>query len=290
MSLPGLGDYCIPENTAEAVALLDQYGESAMIVAGGTFVHGLEARGLLNSVEALIDIRNLGLEQIDEAGHGLRLGATAILGDVRSNPIINSNVAFGAIVDALAYPPRQILNVGTVGGCLAASAPLYDLPGALLALNGVVEAVGPGGERQIVLSDFFTGLFENALAPNELITAVTIPAMAGETSSAFLKLETNANDLAIVNVAVRFTRDKDQCRDTHIIVGGGVGETYVCAIGAEAALNGAPCEPASFAAAAEALGDDIDPLSDHRASAEYRRHIAKVFTRRALEKALARLD
>lgn len=290
MSLPGLGDYCTPETTAEAVSLLDQYGESAMIVAGGTFVHGLEARGVLDSVEALIDIRKLGLDPIAHNEDGLHLGATANLGDVLDNPAIRSNVAFGAIADALAYPPKQILNVGTVGGCLAASAPLYDLPAALLALGGVVDAVGPGGERQIALDDFFTGLFENALAPNELITAVTIPQTATETSSAFLKLETNANDLAIVNVAVRFTRDGGQCRDTHIIVGGGVGETYVRAVGAETALNGAPCELASFVAAADALGGDIDPMSDHRASAEYRRHIAKVFTRRALEKALERLD
>lgn len=290
MSIPGLDEYCIPGNITEAIALLDLYGDSGLIVAGGTFVHGLEARGLLAGVKALIDIRDLGLGRIEHNGDGLRLGATANLGDLLDESTIRSNVAYGGIVDALAYPPRQILNVGTVGGCLAASAPLYDLPCALLALGGVAEVIGPDRQREIALNDFFTGLFENVLAPNEIITAVTIPPLAKGTTSAFLKLETNANDLAVVNVAVRFTHDSGHCRDTHIIVGGGIGETYVRSVGAETALNGARAEPASFAAAAEALGDDIEPLSDHRASADYRRHIAKVFARRSLEKAFERLS
>ena len=114
---------------------------------------------------------------------------------------------------------------------------------------------------------------------------------AGEgTTSAFLKLETNTIDLAVVNVGVRFTRDGDTCRDCRIVVGGGVGETYVRATSAEAALEGAPATAESFAAAAAAVGNDVDPVDDHRGSGDYRRHIAKVYARRALEKALARLD
>lgn len=288
MSLPSLGDYCIPENTAEAIALLDEYGESAMILAGGTFVHGLEVRGLLNNVEALIDIGRLELDQIEENRSGLRLGATAIFADLLETPAITGSAACGAIIDALGYPPAQIQNVGTVAGCLAASAPLYDLPGALLALDGVAEVIGPAGQRDIALGDFFTGLFENALASNELITAVTIPAFSQSTTSAFLKLETNANDLAVINVAVRFGRDGDQCADSRIVVGGGVGETYVRAIDAEAVLNGSPPEAASFTAAAEAAAREVEPISDHRGSTAYRRHIVKIFTRRALENALAR--
>jgi carbon-monoxide dehydrogenase medium subunit len=196
---------------------------------------------------------------------------------------------FGAIADALTYPPPQIMNVGTVGGCLAASAPLYDLPAALLALGGVAETVGAGGRRKIPLDGFFTGLFENALQSDEIITSILLPTAAAGTASAFLKLETNANDLAILNVAVRITRDGGNCVDSRIVIGGGVGETYVRASSAEAALDGAPATPDSFAAAAAAVANDIDPVDDHRGSADYRRHIAKIFTRRALEKALSRL-
>ena len=88
---------------------------------------------------------------------------------------------------------------------------------------------------------------------------------------------------------MRITRDGGNCIDSRIVIGGGVGETYVRASSAEAALDGAPATPDSFAAAAAAVANDIDPVDDHRGTADYRRHIAKIFTRRALEKALARL-
>jgi len=290
MSLPNLGEYHVPETAADAVKLLKHYGSSAVIVAGGTFVHGLEVRGVLADIEALIDIGKLGFDDIEADADGLHIGATTILARLAANTLIQSESAYGAIADALTYPPVQIRNVGTVGGCLAASAPLYDLPAALLALDGRVTAVGEAGRRSIPLDEFFTGLFENALSSSEMIETVSLPTAAAGTTSAFLKLETNANDLAILNVAVRYRRDGDVCRECRIVVGGGVGETYVRASGAETALEGAPAVAESFTAAAAAVANDIDPVEDHRGSSEYRRHIAKVFTRRALETAWARLD
>jgi len=289
MALPNISDYHVPSSADDAIALLQKYGESAMIVAGGTFVHGLEVRGVLADIEALIDIGKLGLAGIEQSGDGLQLGATTVFAELEAHEAVTGDPALGAIADALTYPPAQIKNVGTVGGCLAASAPLYDLPAALLALGGVAEAVGAGGTRTIPLDGFFTGLFENALQSDEIITSILLPTAAASTASAFLKLETNANDLAILNVAVRITRDGGNCIDSRIVIGGGVGETYVRASSAEAALDGAPATPDSFAAAAAAVANDIDPVDDHRGTADYRRHIAKIFTRRALEKALARL-
>lgn len=289
MSLPNIGDYHVPENTADAIALLARYGETAMIVAGGTFVHGLEVRGVLDEIEALIDIGRLGLGGIESTPDGLSIGATTVFAELEADSTVNSESALGAIVDALTYPPAQIKNIGTVAGCLAASAPLYDLPAALLALDGIAHVSGGSGQREIPLNGFFTGLFENALNNDDIITAIRLPQAAPGTASAFLKLETNANDLAILNVAVRITRDGESCKDVRIVVGGGVGETYVRAASAEAALEGAPADGASFAAAAAAVGNDIDPVDDHRGSSDYRRHIAKVYTRRALETALGRL-
>lgn len=289
MSLPNISAYHVPETAADAIELLKRYGDAAMIVAGGTFVHGLEVRGVLAEIEALVDIGRLGLSGVDASSDGLRIGATTIFAELASEAAISGEPAYGAIADALTYPPAQINNIGTVAGCLAASAPLYDLPAALLALDGVAATVGGSGRREIPLSEFFTGLFENALASDEIIEAIVLPTPAPGTSSAFLKLETNANDLAILNVAVRFTRDGDNCSDSRIVVGGGVGETYVRAASAEAALNGAPATADSFAAAAAAVTNDIDPVDDHRGSSDYRRHIAKIYTRRALETALARL-
>lgn len=291
MALPNLRDYYLPANRQEAVELMKRFGDGAMVVAGGTFVHGLEVRGLLEDVVALIDIGRLGLRGIAREGDGtVALGAMSTLADLGDADFIRGDPAFGAIRDALTYPPQQIRNVGTIGGCVAASAPLYDLPAALLALDGRVRTASGAGEREMALSDLFVGLFANALEPDELITSIALPSAAPRSASAFLKLETNANDLAIISAAVRLTLDDSGvCRDSRIILGGGVGETYVRAARAEAALNGKPAGAASIGAAAAAVASDIEPVSDHRGSAAYRRYIAQVYARRALTSALERL-
>jgi len=291
VTLPALHDYFIPERQGELIELLQRFGESAMIVAGGTFVHGLEARGLLSEVEALIDIGRLGLNGVATDTSGITLGATTTLAELKQADVVQNDPAFGAVKDALGYPPMQILNVGTVGGCLAASAPLYDLPATLLALDGIAHAMGANGAREIALTDFFTGLFENALQPDEFISELRLPAQAAGTTSAFLKLETNANDLAIVNVAVRFTLDETGlCQDSRVVIGGGIGESYVRAGNAESQLNGAKPDDGLFQSVSTAVGTDIDPVTDHRGSAEYRRHMAVVYSRRALGRALQRLS
>ncbi|MFZ1624490.1 MAG: FAD binding domain-containing protein [Gammaproteobacteria bacterium] len=286
-----LEDYYLPASLQEASTLLQRYGAGAMVVAGGTFVHGLEVRGLLSETVALVDISRLELRGISASGNGgISLKALTTLAEVGKAALISKNPAFGCIGDALRYPPRQILNVGTVGGCVAAAAPLYDLPAAFLALDGQVHASLAGTQRVIPLNDFFVGLFESALQRGEIITAIEIPAPAARTASAFLKLETNANDLSILNVAVRLTRDQaGKCTDCRIILGGGVGETYVRASSAEAALRGQAAGEASFAAAAAAVVADFEAVEDHRASAAYRRHIAQVYVRRTLATALSRL-
>ncbi len=290
MTLPELSDYFIPEQQSELIELLQRFGENAMIVAGGTFVRGLEARGLLPEVKALIDIGGLGLNGIAIDLSEVVLGATTTLAELNQADFVQNDPAFGALQDALGYPPMQIRNVGTVGGCLAASAPLYDVPAALLVLDGTAHAMGANGERKIALTDFFTGLFENALQPDEFITELKLPAQAAGTTSAFLKLETNANDLAIINVAVRFTLDEaGLCQDSRIVIGGGIGESYVRAGTAESELNGTKPGDALFKAASMAVATDIDPVTDHRGSGEYRRHMAVVYTRRALGHALERL-
>ncbi len=290
MTLPHLSDYFIPEQQSELIELLQRFGENAMIVAGGTFVRGLEARGLLPEVKALIDIGRLGLNAIATDSSGVTLGATTTFAELKQADFVQNEPAFGAIKDALGYPPMQIRNVGTVGGCLAASAPLYDVPATLLVLDGTAHAVGANGEREIALTDFFTGLFENALQPDEFITELRLPAQAAGTASAFLKLETNANDLAIINVAVRFTLDEaGLCQDSRIVIGGGIGERYVRAASAESELNGTEPGDDLFTVASMAVATAIDPVTDHRGSEAYRRHMAVVYTRRALDHARERL-
>lgn len=291
MAQPDIRDYYLPANRQEAVELMKRFGDGAMLVAGGTFVHGLEARGLLEDVVALIDIGRLGLRGIAREADGtVALGATSTFADLESVDFVRNDPAFGAIRDALTYPPPQIRNVGTVGGCVAAAAPLYDLPAALLALDARVRTAGGAGERELPLADLFVGLFANALEPDELITAIVLPPAAPRTASAFLKLESNANDLAILSVAVRLTLDaRGTCLDCRVVAGGGVGEKYVRAPSAEAALKRRAVTTESIGAAAALVAGDIEPVSDHRGSAAYRRRIAEVYTRRALATAVERL-
>ncbi len=291
MSLAGLNEYCLPDTAADVVTLLERLGDSGLIVAGGTFVHGLEARGLLTGIDALIDIQNLGLNTVSFDADALRLGAMATFAQLAAAPQVNETPALGAVKDALTYPPMQILNVATIGGNIAASCPFFDLPTALLALDATVTAQGSAGERTIALPEFLTGLFENSLSGDEFVTGLTIPNAAPGTASAFLKLETNANDLAIVNVAVRITLNAEgNCSDPRVTVGGGIGESSVRSPAAEAVLNGQSSGAELFQAAADAVPADIEPMSDHRASAEYRTAIAKVYVKRALQQAAARLN
>ncbi len=291
MALTSVQSFHSPEDSKAVVELLGKYEDSALIVAGGTFLHGLVSRGLLAGIEALISIQKLGLDSVSADGGGLSIGATATLGKLRDTPAVANEAWLGAIKDAMTYPPVQIMNSGTVGGSISASCPFFDFPVTLLALDGVVNAEGPGGARTISLDEFFAGLFENSLASDEFVTGVSIPAAAKGATSAFIKMETNANDLAIINLAVSLVTDGDGgCSSARIFVGGGVGETPVRCSKAEAVLAGSKLDDEVLEKAGQAVSEELDPLSDHRASADYRKAMGRVMLKRAVGSALARLS
>lgn len=291
MALSQLKEFCVAEDATALDACIARYGDNALILGGGSFIHGLEARGLLSEVEALVDISRLGLDGTESSSSGLRLGATATYAQVERLAEVRSAPWLGAVRDALTYPPLQIRNVATVGGCLAAACPFFDLPTAFLALDGRVSLSRAGSIREIGLAELSTGLFENCLESGELITALQLPMLPARSASAFLKLETTANDLALVNVAVRLSLDAGgYCREARVVLGGGVGDRITRAVSAERVLQGQRLDGDVLQSAAEAVGADISPMEDHRASAAYRMAMAKVFTKRALEKALDRLN
>ncbi|MCC6210514.1 MAG: FAD binding domain-containing protein [Burkholderiales bacterium] len=289
MSLRQLKEFCIPGDWAEVDAQLGRYGARAFVLAGGSFVHGLDARGLLHEVEALIDIRNLGLDYIRAESGGLRIGATTTFAHLQAAPTLGESPWLGALADALACPPRQIRNVATVGGSVAASCPYFDPPTALMALDARVAVVAGGARREFPLGELFAGTFENSLRRGEIIVELFLPRPTGRSASAFLKLEGNANDLAIVNCAASLEIDaQGRCSEARIALGGGVGDAIARATSAERLLQGRVADDEVLWSAAEAVGEDIDPHTDHRASAAYRLAVAKVLTRRALTCALAR--
>jgi CO/xanthine dehydrogenase FAD-binding subunit len=291
VSLTSVTEYFTPGGKDEVLELLEKYGDNALIVAGGSFVHGLDARDLLFGIEALIDIQNLGLKQVTADSSGLTVGAMVTLGELQKADEVQGSAAFGAVRDALTYPPVQIRNVGTVGGNIASACPYFDLPTAVMALGGIVQAQGPGGPREIGMQGFSSGLFQNTLAAGEFVTGLFLPSLPARSSSAFIKLETNANDLAIVNVGVRVTLDESgTCREARVAVGGGVAETPVRSPAAESLLQGEIMSDDLMKRAGAAVQSDLQPMSDHRASAAYRTAIAKTLTERALQRAVGRLN
>lgn len=290
MALTSVESFYSPEDAKGVIALLDKHEDSALIVAGGTFLHGLVSRGLLTGVEALINIQKLGLNKIKVGADRIDIGATTLLAQLQDCAEVKEKAWLGAIKDAMEYPPMQIMNSGTIGGSISASCPFFDFPISLLALDGTVVAEGGEGTREIPLQEFFAGLFENSLGSNEFVTGVKIPIPAGFCSSAFIKMETNANDLAILNVGVRLgMNDAGACADARVFIGGGVGETAVRGPSAEKVLIGSTIDDVLIEKAALAVLDDVDPLSDHRASAEYRKAMSKVLLQRALRRAVERL-
>jgi aerobic carbon-monoxide dehydrogenase medium subunit len=290
VTLSKLQEYYVPKDGNAVVELLARYKEGATIVAGGTFMHGLIARGLVTDVEVLVDISRLDLAYVKRDKDKLRIGATTTFTQLGISPDILDDPLYGAITDALGYPPPQVKNSATIGGCVAASCPFFDLPVSFLALDSAVHTQGQGTSRNIALADFFAGLFENTLKQGEFMRELSIPIPAGKTASAFLKLETNANDLAILNAAALVSVDKSgKCAQSRVFVGGGVGEVPVRSPSAEKTLQGKALTPELCIAAGTAAKSDVEPLSDHRASAEYRKAMAGVLVERVLKQALNRL-
>jgi CO/xanthine dehydrogenase FAD-binding subunit len=289
VALSNLKGFYQPESIREASKLLYQYQDSAMLVGGGTFIHGLVARGLITDVDYLIDLTGLPINTITQENKYLCIGATAIFTDIESHNSIANNKYYAAISDAMTYPPRQIKNAATMGGCLGSACPFLDSPIALLALDAIVVVAGRRFNREIKIEDLFVSLFSCSLKPGEIITEVRISEQPDDTASAFYKLETNANDLAILNSATRLSLKDNKVLNPRIFVGGGVGETPVRCEQAEKVLEGEEISVDIVDKASQVAMDNIDPLSDHRASADYRKMMTRVFVKRSLLKSIERL-
>ena len=273
--IPAPFDYQRATSVDEAISLLSEHGDDAKLLAGGHSLLPLMKLRLAQPA-VLIDIgRITDLSSIDEAGGTVRIGAMTRHHDVAGSDVVREQVPLLAEVAGQIGDP-QVRHRGTIGGSLAHGDPASDLPAVLLALRGTLVARGPGGEREIAADEFFTGFLETALAPDEVLTEIRVPAMPG-VGWAFEKFSRRAQDWAIVGAAVALTNGS---------VGPGVGlinmgSQPVRAAGTEDALRSG-----SGAADAAARADEgTDPTDDLNASPDYRRHLAHVLVRRALERA-----
>jgi aerobic carbon-monoxide dehydrogenase medium subunit len=265
--IPAPFDYVAAESPAHALDLLERYGDEAKLLAGGhSLLPMMKLR--LAAPSVLIDIGRLSeLRGIRLDGDEIVIGAATPHAMLAGSDLVRTHAPMLAHSASLVGDP-QIRHRGTLGGTLAHADPAADLPMALVALAGSVGVLGPDGTRTVAAEDFFTGFFETSLAPAELISAVRVPRAPGA-AWGYQKFVRRANDWAIVGAAATGGR----------IALANMGPTPLRARAAERAL----ASGASPAEAAELAADGTEPGEDLHANREYRRHLARVLTRRALE-------
>jgi aerobic carbon-monoxide dehydrogenase medium subunit len=259
-------------STEEAVSLLAEYGDEAKILAGGHSLLPLMKLRLAQP-EYLIDIGRVHeLSYIRGEADHIAVGALTRYHDLEHSELLAAELPLLAHASGKVGDP-QVRHRGTIGGSLAHGESASDVPAVVLALDGVLVASGPSGVREIPAGEFFLGPFETALEEDELLTEIRLPRPASPGWS-FQKLTSRAIDWAIVAVAVQGT-------SVGLV---NMGSTPLRASATERAL----AEGASVADAAAQAAEGTSPFADRNASPEYRRHLARVLTRRGLEEAAGR--
>ncbi len=272
--------YARPATVDEACALLAEHGYDAKLLAGGqSLMATLNMR--LSSPEILVDINRIDeLAGISVDGGTLRIGAMTRHVDVETSP----EVAEHAPLIAQAMPHiahAAIRNRGTFGGSIAFADPAAELPACAVALGASFELRSTSGARTVGADDFFHGLYETEMAPEEIMTAIEIPVIAPDYRSAFMELARRHGDYAMVGIAIHARLAGGVIGDAKLVYFA-AGERPVVANAAAAAIEGKAPSDETFEAAAAALGDDLDPPSDLNADPATRLHLARVITRRAL--------
>ena len=283
--IPAQFEYHAPASIAEALRLLRTYGSDARLLAGG---HSLlpMMKFRLATPAHLIDLgRIAGLRAITAEGGWVAIGAMTTHWMIESSDLLKQRVPL-LPETAATIGDLQVRNAGTIGGSLAHSDPAADYPAAVLALEAEIVAEGARGRRTIAATDFFTGLYATALGPDEILVEVRVPVLGPRTGTAYVKFPHPASGFAVVGVAALATLDaKGRCERARLGVTG-VAPVAYRARAVEDRLSGQPLTAEKVAAAAEGASNGVDANADVFASAEYRRHLAVVFTKRAVVKAL----
>ena len=271
----------------EATQLLSRFGDEAKVIAGGQSLMPLLGFRLARPAH-LVDVNGIdALAKIGAADGGLSLGAMVRQRAAERSALVRERCPLlAAALPWIGHP--AIRNRGTIGGSLAHADPAAELPAVAVALDATLVARSTRGERQISASEFFAGHFTTALAPDECLVEIRFPAWPGGAGATFEEVSRRHGDFAMVGVAavVRSGAAGDVA-DARIVLTG-VGGTPVRAHEAEALLRGARAGREAFEAAAERAARDLEPPSDLHATRAYRRHVARVLVRRALERAAAR--
>jgi carbon-monoxide dehydrogenase medium subunit len=283
---PPLFDYRSPSSLDEALALRAEYSDDSAVLAGGqSLMPMLNLR--LARPEVLIDLGNVPeLAGIRELDGGVSLGAMTRQRSAERSDLIRSRAPL--VQHALAHVGHPtIRNRGTVGGSLAHADPAAELPAVCLALDAELVARSATGERTIAADDFYLGFMTTALAADELLVEIRIPAATGTVGTAFVEIARRHGDFALVGVAAAIALDDDGVITEARLALTGVAGLPVRAREAEASLRGALAGAAAFAAAADLVAAELAPRTDAHATGDYRRRVAGVLARRALEEAMS---
>jgi carbon-monoxide dehydrogenase medium subunit len=280
-------EYLRPRSLEEALELLSRHGEEAKLLAGGhSLIPAMKLR--LASPRYLIDLGRLaGLSGVRIEGNELVIGALTLHADVASAAAVRER--FPGLAEAASMiGDVQVRNRGTIGGSVAHADPAADFPVILTALGASFVAASPNGKRTIGADDFFVDFYTTALAPNEILTEVRIPLPPRGAGSAYAKLPHPASRYVVVSAGVLLVRDPSgRCASARVAMGG-LGAGPHRAKATEAALAGRPLTAEAIAAAAAQAAEGTDPEGDLYASGEYRRHVASIYARRAIERAAER--
>jgi aerobic carbon-monoxide dehydrogenase medium subunit len=283
-------EYRTPKSLKEVHANLKEFGSDAKLVAGGTALIIMMKQRLVRP-SCLISLRSVrGLNGIELQNGGLRIGGLATHRQLETSPLIRRRLPMLAETYHHVATLR-VRNMATVGGGLAHADPNQDPPPSLIALGATLKATSANGSRVIPMDEFFKDYYETVLNPDELITEVMVPKLPPNSGAAYIKfLPRTADDYATVSAAAVLTLDKSNktIADVRIALGS-VGVTPIRATAAETVLRGQPLKTEAFAEAGEKAKEAVDPISDFRGSAGYKKDMAAVFVRRALEQALGDL-
>jgi aerobic carbon-monoxide dehydrogenase medium subunit len=277
-------EYSAPTSLSEALSLLGD-GEAKALAGGMSLIPIMKLR--LATPGQIVDLGRIpDLNYIREDRGVLRIGATTTHYDIESSPIVRASCPL-LHETATRIGDIQVRNRGTIGGSVAHADPAADYPAALLALEARVVLVTAKSQRELPIADFFVDTFTTALEPGELIREVIVPLEDPSAGTSYQKLVQPASGFAIVGIAARIRKSGGKITFARVGVTGLSGKPYR-ASNVERALEGTAGSPADIQKAAALVADAVDANSDLHASAEYRKHLARVYTMRALGVATSR--
>jgi carbon-monoxide dehydrogenase medium subunit len=278
--IPAKFEYFRPSSVNEAIAALQNGGDDAKIIAGGQSLMPL-LRLRLSYPELLVDVGDIDtLRGVADHGDSLVIGSRTTHFELTRDPLIAEHCGLIAQAAGTVADPA-VRHRGTLGGSLAHGDPAGDLPAVVLALDGTMLVSGPGGDREVPASAFFVDYLTTALGPGEILTGVRVGKLGSDWGYRYEKFHRTAQAWAIVGVAALVRRSNGHVADARIGLTN-MGAVPVRATAAEAAAAGAQASRAALVAAAESAADGTEPPADLHGAPDYRRHLARVLTGRAL--------